>query len=397
MRIPEHKSKTFVVSVVWVLMACVAVAPAAEESARPAAIYSFADIQTGVAESRARLRSLQAEFVSTGRDPKTGAMERESIYNKVAALGAKRFHETGHFNVNFSWELDPYRKQIFFTRRMLNVFYPVTRYYETSEKNAQLEYSTKVRQHVLWEGLAWWPPDDDTRPFAGQPLLFLHEVLAQKGARVRPYQEQIDGAWCHVVEVPGLDEFWLDPAIGFGLRFRRWSRGESGTFAVHYELSDYREAGPKIWLPWKIHRVIYDTRSHARGEERPILSDAMVTLLSVRVNDVPEEFFQFTPPPGTLIQNRDTMETTQVPGGRTFLDEVVEYTQRITAMRELESAAAPPPPAGPSLPGYGLIGFILALSGFDLYVLRKAIREFGNTRHAERDSEAACPSIPPSS
>jgi hypothetical protein len=386
---PTGISSRLTVGFLWLLASPPAVSLAAEGGpAQPGSVYSLSAIRAGIAASRARLRSQQAEYVCIGRDPKTGELDPESIHNFVAARGVKRFHESGHFTANIPWELDPVRHKVYFTGRTLDLFYPILGLYETSERNAGLQYSWKVQREFFWECQGWWPPDDDTKPFTGQPPFFLHEVLAQKDARVRPYQEQADGAWCHVVEVPGVDELWLDPAVGFALRRRNWSGGEPGALFARYELSDYREAAPKVWMPWKIHRIVYDTRSPASGR-RPVLVDALATVLSVKVNDVPAEVFQFTPPPGTLVQDRDTGKMTQVPGGLSFLDEVIEYTRRIHALRPTAQTATPLSSESQSLHGYCLVGAILVLTALDLYLLRKAVLDLRKTRRADGGSEAA--------
>ncbi len=358
---------------VFVILVISAATLLADDEAPPphlAAVYSLAEIRAGVASSRERLRSLMAEFNTTGRATEPGARQSDSVRNVVAARGIKRYHESAHFTANIPWELDPNRHQVYFTGKTLDVFYPVSRYYETSEKNATLNYSWKVRREFWWECLAWWPPDDDTRPFKKIPLFLLHEVLAQEGAKVRPRQEQVDGAWCHVVEVPDLDQIWLDPQIEFAMRLRKWSGGEPGTYRVWYEFSDYQEAAPRIWLPWTIHRVVHAPLK-SNGGKQPILLDTDAKVVRVQVNDLPESLFQFTPPPGTLVQNRDTGDVIQTPGGLAFLDEVIEYAAKIVAFHEANADRAPVNSG--SAVGYCFVGLILVLTALNLHQVRKMV------------------------
>src|SRR5262249_22669872 len=139
--------------------------------------------------------------------------------------------------------------------------------------------------------------------------------LAQKEYRVHPRQEQVAGAWCHVVEFPGVDKLWVDPAIGFAVRRREGSAGNPPALVARYELSDYRETAPGVWLPWKLRRVNYKIRPPStQGDPLPE-ADSVATVARVEVNQVDSDLFRFTPPPGTLVQDRDAGEMSQIPGG----------------------------------------------------------------------------------
>src|SRR5262249_60825206 len=111
---------------------------------------------------------------------------------------------------------------------------------ETSKRNAQLHYTWKIRGAFFFDCLGWWPPDDDTKPpDKGHPF-YLHVALAQKEYRVHPRQEQVAGAWCHVVEFPGVDKLWVDPAIGFSVRRRGGGARNPPGRGARLQPSEYR-------------------------------------------------------------------------------------------------------------------------------------------------------------
>jgi len=262
----------------------------------PRAVSSLDQIRQGVAESRSRLRSFLAEYVLTGSNPATGQADPVSSCHLVAARGVQRYADNSHFTATFPRELDRNHHQVSFTGKSLDVFYPQFRYYETSQKNARLSYSWKVRGEFFLECAGWWPPDDDTKPSQGGRAFFLHEALVQPGYRVNPCQEQVDETWCHVVELPGVDKLWFDATCGWALRRREWYDPQSHALAARYELSHYREASPGIWIPWKLHRLVYAIRRARAGEPTPIELDLLATVVRAEANQVSEDLFRFTPP-----------------------------------------------------------------------------------------------------
>jgi hypothetical protein len=313
------------------------------------------------------------EMVIAGQNPEARGSQASRIHLTVAARGPMRYCLISHSDAFFPEDLDWNENAVYFTGETLDVYYPSLGYYETSRKNAHTPYAWKVKSAFLWECLGWWPPDDDSKiPDQGRTF-FLHTALAQKGYGVLPRQELVDGVWCHVVELPGVDKLWLDPARGFALLRRERFTGTPPVPTFRYELSDYREVAPAVWLPYKLRRVIF--AAHKSGETSPrIQMDATGTVVDAEVNQVPEDFFQFTPPPGTLVQDRDTRQMTQIPGGLAILDAITDK-----ALARLTLAASHRPGAvsvsAPAWQGYAWGGVILALVALSACLVKGALAE----------------------
>jgi hypothetical protein len=136
-----------------------------------------------------------------------------------------------------------------------------------------------------------------------------------------------------VVECPGKDRIWLDASAALKMRKRELYAGNPEgkspnnppAASVRYELSDHREVTPGGWLPWRCRRTAF-ALDPATGAPM-VLTEAWTNVREAEANRVPDDTFRFTPPPGTLIQNRDTLEVTRVPGGLSFLDEVIDSTR----------------------------------------------------------------------
>jgi hypothetical protein len=182
------------------------------------------------------------------------------------------------------------------------------------------------------ECLGWWPPDDPADPPPYVSPFFLHQALADPACRLAPLQEQVDGAWCHVVERPGVDKLWLDGSIGFFPRRRLWFHDHPSIDGMTYELEDYREVSADVWIPMRLRRKTYRAGSSpAPGEAAPA-KDVTIELINVEVNNVPLERFQFRPEPGTLLYNDVSTDVRQVPGGLDFLDKVIAIAGRRAAV-----------------------------------------------------------------
>jgi hypothetical protein len=114
--------------------------------------------------------------------------------------------------------------------------------------------------------------------------------------------EIVDGAACHVVQ-SGDKRFWIDPEIGFGVRFRETYRRISIVpFKARRPLNrcallDYRHVGNRIWLPWRLEVSCYSMFGQLAWE-----SLREVEALSIN-EDVPGSLFYSQFPPGTVVRD----------------------------------------------------------------------------------------------
>jgi hypothetical protein len=317
------------VAVTWGCLwaACATAAPEGGGRQRIPATHDLPAIREGIRQARLRLRDLLVEYLFNYR-LLNGQLSTSTSRTVLATRGPLRYIRLTHFDDRMPEELDITENEAFFTGKTYDVFYRRSRYYETLKENPERSRSGPLRGDLFLESLGWWPPEDTTRPPQGQHPFYLHQALDEPGYVVLPFQEEHGGALCHVVERPGVDRLWIDPEIGFALRGRLLFTGQSPRLVTRYELSDFRQAGPGIWVPWRLQRVAYKGVAQQGGEGPQVQHDDLCSVVRVQVNDVPEELFRFTPLPGTLIQDRDANKTWQVPGGLSFLDEVAAIARR---------------------------------------------------------------------
>lgn len=289
-------------------------APAGRTQGPRPATMSVAEIRAAVEAAHRTMRSLLAEIHTRYWD-----RPRSTTYNRLvlAAKGTSRYLRLDHISKEDPGP-DPDDHESIYHAGQWNVYYPYHRRYEVSRKYAVHPYTVKARGSLIFECLGWWPPDDDSAPpdLDARPF-FLLQVLARGECRVHPNLEEVDGRWCHLVEIPGSDRLWIDGDRGLLVRREREGRG-AGASSATYELGDYREVAAGVVLPYRLRRTLRPRRPE---EGQPL--DTLVEVARYEVNNVSDRRFEFTPPAGTLVYDRDTDTWSQVPGGFSHMETLV--------------------------------------------------------------------------
>lgn len=133
---------------------------------------------------------------------------------------------------------------------------------------------------------------------------WLPHALYRPGWRVLERQEQVDGAWCHVLELPKKQRLWIDPNVGFAVRKREFYREAAGApVARRYTAGDFVEGAERVWLP---KRVVYEGFLAPPAQEKIGYRDE-INVSSVEVNNVPDSLFDVD---ALDVKRRLTRETT---------------------------------------------------------------------------------------
>lgn len=131
-----------------------------------------------------------------------------------------------------------------------------------------------VRRNLLLEHLYWPCVEADLNE---EGHLYLPSTIDTAGVRVRKHCEIVLGSQCHVVEIPGLDELWIDTERGYAvvMRRRRFDRnGPLKAAAVH---RDWQEVSPGVWLPKS------STIHYFCGPKRPVeLHNTVSTSVTIK-------------------------------------------------------------------------------------------------------------------
>ena len=148
---------------------------------------------------------------------------------------------------------------------------------------------------------------EDTRPEFAQP--FLPEVIraAPGEYRVAPTLEEMDGAWCHLVERPGVDRVWLDGERGFAvLRRELYCGGDvpPQTLRRVYSNSEFVKAKEGVWLP-KTQVVDWypDPQTEAREIWGKLACRTTMKAAKIEFDTLDDEFFAVEVPSGTYVND----------------------------------------------------------------------------------------------
>jgi len=112
----------------------------------------------------------------------------------------------------------------------------------------------------------------------------------QRQFKVRPLLDDVDGAWCHVLEWPDHDIIWVDCSRGYSV-VRRIYYQSPGSPLLEAEHSGLREVKAGVWLPSKEVTSIYNRDTEPKAFAGKVKLVETNTLLDCRFDHVPDSLF----------------------------------------------------------------------------------------------------------
>ncbi len=161
-----------------------------------------------------------------------------------------------------------------------------------------------------------------------------------KHYRLRPEQELIDGAWCHVLEWPGYDVAWVDPARSYiPLRREYRIRGMLRSVRLNKEL---KRLANGLWLPGLSETTTYVLPAGPQGKLKPgeVAYDQTLKLISARFDNVPDSAFKLPVGPDEQLLVHDSirhMTYVRYPTGTDPLDAALKDVEANTAWETSQS------------------------------------------------------------
>ena len=124
--------------------------------------------------------------------------------------------------------------------------------------------------------------------------------------RVLQKQEQVDGAWCHVVEFPDSFKLWIDTKLNCACRKREQYHRDKNRLRLLNRaiMSDFVEAAPGMWLPKHFHEQIFfflPTRPDLDGK---VWVDTDIRVEQLEINSVDDNAFKLRIASGTVVFDR---------------------------------------------------------------------------------------------
>ena len=296
---------------------------------------TIANIRDEILVQHDRIESLEVTYCRTRP---SGNPADPFIYDThhVFVKGQQRYRDNEHFTEHYPVNIDLNHNHQILTLNSFDLFVEHMRQYDVSHNAVASGAQWKILRDEYLDTCGWWPKNDSRKPNMGErAAVHLRHILSNPHYVLRDEVLEVDQHPCYVIESPNVDRLWLDPSVGFAIRKRELY--ESGELAQVHHVTEYIECQlpssasepSKVWFPSVINYQFYSMKLHLNDRIDRVEKTATIVADSLRLNEVSDEVFRFSPPPGTLIYFRDTNRTEQVPGGLDLLDHSVELTNRI--------------------------------------------------------------------
>jgi hypothetical protein len=279
-------------------------------------------------ECRLRVENVDVTFdvAVTALDKKHEMQQGTVIRQRVATTGKTTLLETTHSNEILPGSVDLNHTKCFLstTKGQFQIFDVNGRSCRILTKQIPRIWGDAV-DPLFSQCVGWWPQLEDLNSLTSG---FERPVpLLGKGAlyALLPERNQVDGAWCHVLDSPGIERLWIDVKNETLVRRRRiWFPDAS---YAEYQMRDFEQARESwLWYPTHIRRTIYEA---ARRDSDAILSDVECIVREFKVNALNGAWDSFDVPKGTiLIKEDDRLNATQLAGGLDYLDAVTSFVLR---------------------------------------------------------------------
>ena len=150
------------------------------------------------------------------------------------------------------------------------------------------------------------PYTDQARANLDGSYFYPHCLHASRPAyRVLPQQEQVDGAWCHVVvlEQPLRDKIWVDPQMGCAIRKREQFENVKGQTVIQgrHHHSNFVKTDANIWVPRQFTCEYFANASDPPEYWGKKYLEMTISVHRVSINHVTDDVFDPPILPGTIV------------------------------------------------------------------------------------------------
>jgi hypothetical protein len=321
----------------------------------------------------ARQGMIYAFYFVMEEDPLPGTASKQSEHRRELAARAPAdfFLHVAKRRDGLDFRYDPYQDVVVVNGHDVVQSNPWSRQFVREPLATDRTLPSQAMSECIYLGLGLWPTTGLTPPtyIDGTPVTFA-QVAANPNYTVAPVQENINGRWCHVLELAKRDRLWVDVERGGVLMKREIFEPRNARTAQIILLDEYAMISPGIWWPMRITNTTFDpfdagTRVRGSGKFRVVKID---------VNGaVDSKLFAFEPGPG-YVQIFDATDVRQVvPGGQSLVADVIERLEQLQQRRP----NAPPAMGGASLAA--VIGInILSCACVTLFMLRQRLPAWSN-------------------
>jgi hypothetical protein len=308
-------------------------------------IVTLQSIRSAILRVHNMVKSLEVVYVQATN---TKSADDPKRYDRIHFLAKDRLRlrETRHSTTRFPESLDLNHMTQFLTHDSFDYFVHNSRFYERSRSGFKSPTTWKLKDEGYLNMCGWWPREDDPSAEADLKIaIHLRFVMDNPHYTLLADTAAVDGHPCYVVESPGADRLWLDPALAYAIRKREiydgTGRVRHRTMVKTFQQCDVigkANERASIWMPTRISNDYEPDDANVASDGVIKLRNADIVVERISVNGVDDLSFNFVPPPGTLVYDRDSDSSHQIPGGRDLLDENIGIEQ---SLQRIERKTAP--------------------------------------------------------
>ena len=299
----------------------------------PVAIFTPEQIKEVLLGTANNLESLKVYYRSEYyKDPK--AAPKSYLYRRILMKSPYYLnHTNSHPCEYFSWDKDPMLQQAFIQGTIGYNHFPFRNNYFVMKLKPDSPLPGTLSGEFFFNATGIWSMRERKAPTWDEVPCALRDVAKNAHYdQVRPFQEKVDGRWCHVLFWADNDILWLDMERGAVLLAREVYRREIGALLFRYELSDHQEAAPGLWIPKKLRNIQFDYAAKTEEGRKRRVIDGFFEVEEMEVNTLTEADFEFTPPPGALLiydarEPNAKYPYQSVPGGEEMLDRIADWVR----------------------------------------------------------------------
>lgn len=246
--------------------------------------------------------------------------------------------ETDH--VGRDWVDDVLQDGLLVTTDRVTSWMPANRQFTQFPLAATETLPAKLQGDLMFLALGWWPFEKRTAPYIKDvgPCAIPAIIKSEKYV-VRPYQQERQGHWCHILEHPGGDRLWLDCTSSCVLIARELVEPKTAAIMQRLEYAGHFEADSGIWIPREIRNIIFDHNAPTEELRQRRVVEGLIHILQVRFNDeVDPSVFKLPEwPPGELESFKDGTWKQTLPGGYEHMENLARWIRRTRATVEVET------------------------------------------------------------
>jgi hypothetical protein len=296
---------------------------------RPATLTTR-ELQRRLINANARVRAWCVEYESA-RKTLTGKLEESYVHRKVAAKAPNQLLIwNAHGTPWLDWRDDPFQQRLVLNSGTAIHDWVFDRKFRSWPWASDGLLPGSANQEFSFLILGWWPFNKTRTPTLGDMPVSFPALARSLNYVVNPWQEFIKGRWCHILEYPGRDKWWLDCERNCTIVARELYYPKNGLRWQRIETSQYRQIQPGIWAPLEFRNMIFNTSMRNPEDAKEVtLLDATFKILDVRLNEqVRDELFRFKPLPGSIQFTKQGVFKQEFPGAADCFDNIIAWTQK---------------------------------------------------------------------